>query len=765
MQLSSQRRNRLRFLLAFGLVVALGLLLAAWQGMRGQALQHWQSLLQARVENHSEGLLGSLERAWLQLKPIEVLYAGSELVTRAELEEALRRITDSPEAALQNPYVALVLPRSGGAWLIEDGNAWAGSYMRVGRRFDADSAMARSLTEVLRSGRPQVVLEAGVGNDWLLYFASRIDERGGGRALLYEIPLGNVLRHRILDAEDEGLRMRLQVQPAVQPDGYQDKDFPVIATPGVGLAPALKIEQRLQAYQAEWIFEWDALPLALGGPQYALADLTLGGGVLSLILLGLLLVMSLRWGERNSRLAAERALTLSELSRSEARYRTLLAQLPCLVLRCANDPQWTMEFMSARCLSITGYPPEALIGNRDQAYADLIVAEDVERVASEVARALDLHLDYELKYRIRRADGVVRWVHERGAASYDENGQVQWIDALVFDVTDAQQISEELARSEEALRALNLELELRVQRRTGELEQSNRDLQRAMEQLVQAEKMASLGSLVAGVAHELNTPIGSALVVASTLKEKSVLLDGAINAGELRKSQLADYVETVREASAMLEGLLVKSGELISSFKEVAIDQQSMRRRKFRLAEVAREILATLHSQLRHSPVRVELNVPEDISLDSYPGPLGQVLSNLVGNAVLHGFTGRKEGGVRVEACLLDADTVELKVSDDGCGMTEHVQHHAFDPFFTTRLGQGGNGLGLYICYGIVSGVLGGSITLESRPGAGTTFIIRLPRVGPLRTEEALQALPTISSATASASSMPSTAADMMPPA
>jgi C4-dicarboxylate-specific signal transduction histidine kinase len=288
------------------------------------------------------------------------------------------------------------------------------------------------------------------------------------------------------------------------------------------------------------------------------------------------------------------------------------------------------------------------------------------------------------------------------------------------------------------LRDLNAELEARVQARTEDLEMANAELSAAMntleqaqDELVRSEKMAALGSLVAGVAHELNTPIGNSLMVASTLQERTDEFESGIEKG-LTRTALNRQLSTSREAAASLVRNLQRAGELIASFKQVAVDQTTSARRRFALDEVVHEIILTLSPALKKMPWKIESDVPTGIWLESYPGPLGQVLTNLINNAVLHAFDGLSVGMIRVGARSLDESSMQLTLSDDGNGILPEHLPRIFDPFFTTRMGRGGTGLGLSICHNIVENILGGRVNVASTPGQGTVFTLTLPLVAPV---------------------------------
>ncbi len=257
------------------------------------------------------------------------------------------------------------------------------------------------------------------------------------------------------------------------------------------------------------------------------------------------------------------------------------------------------------------------------------------------------------------------------------------------------------------------------------------ELRQMQRDLIEREKLAALGSLVAGVAHELNTPIGNSLMVASTLRDGSEEFLALVNQGILRKSQLEQFCRSTQDASALLMRNLEKAAELVSGFKQLAVDQTSERRRVFNLRQTCEEVALTLAHLLVRAGHSLTLDVAEAVELDSYPGPLGQVIGNLIINATLHGFDGRQGGRMRLSAQAHSNQAVLLRFCDDGQGIAQEHLSKIFEPFFTTRLGQGGSGLGLHISYNIVRKLLGGSITVGSSPGQGTHFEILLPLVAP----------------------------------
>lgn len=263
-----------------------------------------------------------------------------------------------------------------------------------------------------------------------------------------------------------------------------------------------------------------------------------------------------------------------------------------------------------------------------------------------------------------------------------------------------------------------------------EIRNSAHSLQAAHAELLRSEKMAALGSLVVGVAHQLGTPLGNSVTVASALQERTRSLSETIADG-IRRSTLDTYIADTTYGTEILMRNLQQIAELVENFKQVATEQDHEYRRCFGLHQLIEKTLQTLepaYTECRHT---LAMDVQSDIELDSFPEQLEQVLVLLIHNALLHGLEGRQGGTVTVRARQKNHRTVRISVRDNGCGIPIQHQDRIFEPFFTTKLGKGGSGLGLAVVRNIVDHVLGGRIHAVSQVGEGTKIVIEIPLRAP----------------------------------
>lgn len=424
--------------------------------------------------------------------------------------------------------------------------------------------------------------------------------------------------------------------------------------------------------------------------------------------------------------------SLHERNLSNERIRSSQEQLKH-ALWGSRDELWDVDFRTGELQSIN--PIEHL---ERRGGLQIRNAEDLLERAHPDDRALlrlalHAHIEegteyYEAAFRMRTVDDDWAWVLSRGrAVERDAQGKALRMVGTARDISDVKAVEDEL-------RSVNERLEERVEQRTAALLNSNQDLSATLDalkvtqtQLVEAEKMASLGNLVAGVAHEINTPLGIGVTAASHLHDETSAIQKKIERGQLSKTELSLYSKVAMESTSLVLKNLERASQLVRSFKQVAVDQSSEQRRTIDLKTYLEEILFALKPKLKRTQHSVRLEVADDLSLSTYPGAISQLIVNLVTNSLTHGFAADQQGCMEIAARVVDAD-VELRFSDNGMGMPEAVRLRVFEPFFTTKRGQGGSGLGLHIVYNLVTQLLHGRIECQSSPGQGVTFILRFPR-------------------------------------
>ncbi|PWC34561.1 histidine kinase [Azospirillum sp. TSO35-2] len=318
-----------------------------------------------------------------------------------------------------------------------------------------------------------------------------------------------------------------------------------------------------------------------------------------------------------------------------------------------------------------------------------------------------------VEYRVIDPAGEVRYVSSSCAPRFDLDGRLTHLFGVMLDTS-------ERARAADALRTAK-----------ERVESAYRELQAAQDSLVQTEKMASLGQLVAGVAHEVNGPVGVALTTASHLLSRAEDVKRQFSANALTRSALAGFLEVAQEAGQLLVGNTERIAALVHMFKQVAADQTGDERRTFYLREYTEDVLLSLHTQIGSSGHRVTLTCPEALQLESFPGAFARVLTHLVRNALMHAFRPEQSGEITIDIHADGDDWIEVVHADDGQGMLEADLPKIFDPFFTTARHAGCVGLGLHIAYNLATQTLGGHLSVRNTPGEGAVFTLRLPRQAP----------------------------------
>ncbi|PVB62712.1 sensor histidine kinase [Labrenzia sp. 011] len=281
-------------------------------------------------------------------------------------------------------------------------------------------------------------------------------------------------------------------------------------------------------------------------------------------------------------------------------------------------------------------------------------------------------------------------------------------------------------------------LEELVARRTEQLKL-------VQEELIQADNLAALGALVAGVSHELNTPLGNALMAATTIKDSTRYLRTELERQSLSKDALENEVGRITDTANIIEKTLGRARDLVGNFRQVAVDRQSEKKRPFNFDHIIRETLATLQPTIRKTSFEIELDLNADEIIDSYPGAISQLVSNFVENAIKHGYDGADQGRIRLSSLILPVTvsddgtetekTLVFKCRDYGVGIPDKNLKKVFEPFFTTKFGKGGSGLGMAICYQLVTEALNGTISVTSEVGKGTEFTIEFPVRAPQKAQ------------------------------
>lgn len=360
----------------------------------------------------------------------------------------------------------------------------------------------------------------------------------------------------------------------------------------------------------------------------------------------------------------------------------------------------------------------------------LLLASLLTLVVHRLINSRIRHMALEVNYRIKNDSYEPLSIRETSA--HDE------IDILLHAFNSlSEKMNEELKQktlAQQQLKTINTELEDRVQERTqnlqdtvDELNQTLQELHATQGKLIEAEKLSSLGGMVAGISHEINTPLGLCITIHSYIEDHYQQLKTAFNEGRMKKQDFDDFISLMDESLGILDKNLQRAAHLIKSFKQVSEDQTGEHIRDFSLKEYLEEILETLSPKFKKTRHKVEIDCSAQLRMSTYPGAISQIVTNLIMNSLLHGFENKDEGTIRIIVAEEKGHAV-IQYSDDGCGLSDEAKHRIFEPFYTTKRGQGGTGLGMHLVYNIVHQRLGGEINLDNDQQPGTAFRIHIPK-------------------------------------
>jgi PAS domain S-box-containing protein len=404
----------------------------------------------------------------------------------------------------------------------------------------------------------------------------------------------------------------------------------------------------------------------------------------------------------------ERKRAEAALQASERQFHTLADSLPQLVWMAETGGK--IFWFNSHWHEYTGTP---VGGTSSHDWQAILSPASLQEARDQWAQALETKTALELELSLRGKDGKYRPFLTRAVPLHDSAGAVYgWIGTHI-DISERKRGEQEIQDARDSA------------------ESALQNLRETQNSLIETEKLAALGRLVAGVAHEVNTPVGTSLTVASSLERRTAAFAAEVAQGNLKRSSLIDFLETSRDASSQLVANLKHAAELIQSFKQVAADRNYSDLRIFDLGDLTEQVAVSLRPGLGKQNLTLNIECEPNLKMNGYPGPYGQLLTNLFLNSVTHAFPEGNGGSIDIKVRAAGDDAVDVLFSDNGCGMSLDVRRKAFDPFFTTRRDRGSTGLGLHIVHTIVINHLGGRLHLDSEPGKGTKFHLVLPRVAP----------------------------------
>ncbi len=472
-----------------------------------------------------------------------------------------------------------------------------------------------------------------------------------------------------------------------------------------------------------WEFVMHPRPTYFSTLPRSFAPLALAAGLASTLLIMLAVAVA-----QISRRRSEHAHALTQRAREAlADERRRLNN----IIEATDVGTWEYNYITgevhanARWAGIAGYTLDELQPVHSYRWRDHCHPEDVARVTECLRKHHRGETQrYDCEYRVRHKDGRWVWLASRAKViEFTADGKPQLIAGTNLEITARKQ-------AEADVLALNATLEQRVQERTAQLESALHAVRHSQDQLAKSEAHATLGTLIASVSHELSTPMGNSLMAASALVAQAKEINRLVDLAKIGRAELTKFLSQVQDGNALVLRNLERAVDLLKNFRQVAADQASEQRRKFDMRQTVKEVIDTLAPSLKHSPHSVVQEVPAGITLDSYPGPLGQVIINLINNAYLHGFDGVARGQVTLHVEVQN-EILTMTVHDNGKGISAQTLEKMFVPFFSTKIGEGGTGLGMSIVDNLVTKTLGGKVSVQSELGVGTTIQVTLPLSAP----------------------------------
>lgn len=697
-------------------ITSLAMVAVYWasQRLEAEATHHWQE-----SANRVAGKTTEIFVYWLEFRRQKVLSVANSLAaypiaTQDEFAKIIDRFTQDEDGQTQLQLVLLQLRKDSWQYRFDYGFENISALSQPAFMAAIIPAIQQASTLKITSFSSPIVDAQGHAQIAMVH--PLMTSVGELQMLVSVFDIGELLSSLQKIHVPAGVNFGLTLKPNV---GTQTRS--VLHIPPNNQA-AYHYKTNEDWWGGEWDFDWYIQSNFSGGIDLSLTRSVRWGGEIALLLLGSLVLALLEYARRLLLEMRQRQEVQRALAVSEQRFSAIANQLPGVVYRSLAVADRALVYISEPVEQLVGVSAQHLLSEQS-ALLTLIHPDDRERVQAIYLEALQQHSSFDLEYRLQQNSGPERWVLDHGQIS-TLSEQEAYVDGIWLDVTERREAQDALGRALAEVQLNNETLEQRVQDRTHEL-------QLAMQQLVQSEKLASLGSLVAGMAHELNTPVGNTMTMATSMKSRLDEFMQAVASGSLRKSVLEAFVNEAREAMQLIESNTRRAADLVSNFKQVAIDQTSMRARRFDLMEILEETLLTLKPMYKHKPHQIVTDIQGGISLNSYPGALEQVIVNLMQNALIHGLDDEKPGRIDLRGGQ-SLNYAWVEVMDNGRGIPAQTLPHIFDPFFTTRLGQGGSGLGLYITYNLVKGLLGGELSVTSNEGGGTCFRVQIPLEAPV---------------------------------